>query len=131
MGQRPGKAFSIERIDVNGNYAPENCKWATDAEQALNKRNNVRIEIDGEVKTLSEWCRDFGVFPATASLRYRKGHRGRALFQTTVQRISFNGITDTVAGWSARTGIKKSTISMRINTYKWPAQRALTEGALL
>lgn len=40
MGQRP-KGFTIDRIDTNGNYQPDNCRWATNADQCQNKRNNV------------------------------------------------------------------------------------------
>lgn len=52
---------TIDRIDVNGNYCPENCRWAGAIEQGNNKKNNNVIEIDGEFKTLSEWCRIYGV----------------------------------------------------------------------
>lgn len=47
MGKRPHGKFSIDRIDVNGNYEPSNCRWATDYQQRRNKTNNNVIEYNG------------------------------------------------------------------------------------
>ena len=54
LGFRPvgGEKMTIERIDVNGNYEPSNCRWATWMDQHRNKSNNRWIEFDGEIKTV-------------------------------------------------------------------------------
>lgn len=46
---------TIDRIDVNGNYSPENCRWVNAEVQQNNKRNNVFLEFNGERKTISQW----------------------------------------------------------------------------
>lgn len=58
VGKRPTLKHTIERIDTNGNYEPGNVRWATRAEQNVNTRSNVKLDIDGETKTVSEWSRD-------------------------------------------------------------------------
>ena len=66
--------LTIERIDVNGDYCPENCRWADAKMQGQNKRNNIVVEINGESHILSEWCRILGVKRGTIKTRiYRQG----------------------------------------------------------
>lgn len=52
---------TIERKDVNGNYEPDNCTWATSYQQQRNKRTNVFVTINGETKIISDWQKELGV----------------------------------------------------------------------
>lgn len=61
MGLRPNASYTLERVNNDGPYSPENCKWATRFEQQSNTRKNVRITFDGETKTLSQWSRFFNI----------------------------------------------------------------------
>jgi len=70
MGPRPSKAFSVDRIDNNGNYSKENCRWATKTEQSNNTRRNVVFQG----KNLKQWSVELGFSYATIWERfYRHG----------------------------------------------------------
>ena len=65
--------LTIERIDVNGNYEPSNCKWIPSNEQAKNKRNTVNITYNGETKRLVDWCKEYKINYDVVSKRLMYG----------------------------------------------------------
>lgn len=65
--------LTIDRIDVNGNYCPENCRWASYKEQNRNKRNSVYIETPIGKMTVAEYCEKTGANPFVIYSRIRRG----------------------------------------------------------
>lgn len=74
MGERPSKTHSLDRINNNGNYEANNCRWATRRQQCTNTRYNVYITFKEQTKTLSEWCEESGIEFNRARLRIKKGY---------------------------------------------------------
>lgn len=72
MGERPN-GTTLDRIDVNGDYCPENCRWATDSEQANNKTDNVYIYVGDRQITAKQLCVTLGLNYWTVIKQIKKG----------------------------------------------------------
>ena len=64
---------TIDRIDPNKGYSPDNCRWVSMREQNNNRRNNHLITFNGETKTIAEWERDNGLYKGAVMSRLRSG----------------------------------------------------------
>jgi hypothetical protein len=73
MGEPPTKAHSLDRIDNNRGYSLENCRWATQTEQARNKRSNRLITYNGETHCLNEWAEILGMDRCVITARLSRG----------------------------------------------------------
>lgn len=72
MGDRPD-GHTLDRIDVNGDYCPENCRWASWTTQERNRTNNHMLTLRGATKCIAEWAEELEMPYATLYMRVRRG----------------------------------------------------------
>lgn len=71
--------YSLDRIDNNKGYMPENCRWATSREQALNRRTNVRVSYQEVTLTIDEWSKKVGVSFSAMKKRFARWEVSKAV----------------------------------------------------
>lgn len=85
LGDRP-HGYELERMNNNGDYHPENVRWATRTEQNRNRRNNKFLTINGVTQCLGAWSKETGIPLVTLCARYAKGKTGTDVIAPTRKR---------------------------------------------
>ena len=85
MGARPTAKHSLDRIDNNGPYAPENCRWATWPEQLRNTSQNVNLTHNGKTQCVTAWADETGIKSATLYSRLKRGWSAERALTAPVQ----------------------------------------------
>jgi lambda repressor-like predicted transcriptional regulator len=127
MGERPA-GLSLDRKDVNGDYEPGNCRWATTIEQRRNTRRNKFLTYGGQTKTLAEWAEEKGLHRNTLYYRLKRGWTlERALGeQLNCRPLTFKGEVKTFAEWAAEAGIGVETLRRRLKR-GWTMERLIAK----
>lgn len=73
MGERPSKEHTLDRIDVNGDYEPSNCRWATHHTQSNNRRDNVFLDVNNERLTVSEFSVKYNINRSSVAYELKRG----------------------------------------------------------
>jgi hypothetical protein len=107
----PPKGHTLDRIDNNKGYSPRNCRWTDARTQAQNSRRAVQVEIDGEVRCISEWCRATGITYGLYKARVKRGwEQHRALTEPP----SMRGLRALGMGIPLRRGKKINIVSTQL-----------------
>lgn len=110
--------LTIDRIEVNGNYEPNNCRWLTRGEQQNNKRDTHRFNINGEILTIRDVSERYNIDLELIRHRISAGYTIEEILANETKNkpsiVTYKGETHHIKEWSKIIGISESTIYSRI-----------------
>lgn len=126
-------ACTLDRIDRDGDYCPENCRWVDMKAQSNNRRTNHPITYKGETHNLTEWSRILGIDEPTLSARLQRGWSIEKAFEAPLgtrkkhvirKPYEYNGEVYSLPQLAEMFGIEHATLHWRI-THGWDLETAL------
>lgn len=126
--------LTIDRIDVNGDYTPENCQWITlERQQQIHRNRLTEFTINGRTQCLAAWCRDYNQSYGIIVHRLNQGMSIEAALtkETKAKQhsITINGVTKNLKDWCATYDITEPTVRARMKNEGMTWEQAITTPA--
>lgn len=121
--------LTIDRIDTNKGYSPDNCRWLSMKEQCNNRRSNHLITYKGKTQNLNQWCKELGLNYKNTEERINRFHWSvdKAFEMKTnfrLRNVTYKDKTQTLKQWCSELGLDYKKTHYRIKYLHWTIERA-------